>query len=346
MATWTLAFVVVPRIETQTSIKMGRAEYGFVQLGFPSPGDLEAFKKELGSTFDDSWPVDGLPAVIVTVEAEEIGPVLSEGYSHAKMLVDSFSLVEPILDADLSFAPEPVVRILPTVLMMEPGEPAEIAQYHGEGIARIKALEKDLDIDRLNTQCLMPLLYKTASFLSDDALSRTETATRLKRFLRWYASSRAAPSMAEKFMAGWLALETLAGCEEDKGQKGPRLKSRLKTLVGLHMPAADFQSTIDRLWDLRCEIFHEAAIGRWGDDPRSMSVFAGDISVTRFLALLGAEFLVHATSPNAGLFQTWATAEAYKPNIRLDIGDFPQLLHSVEFVAHKVPADAEGESVS
>jgi hypothetical protein len=325
---------------------MGRAEYGVVQLRFPSSADQEAFKEEFGSAFDDSWTVEGLPGVIVTVEADDVGPAVSEAYPHAKTLVDSFSLVEPILEADLWFAPEPVVRILPTVLMMEPGQPAETVQYHTEGIARIRHLEKDLDIDRLNAQCLLPLLDRFATFLSDDALGRTETATRLKRFLRWYASSRAATSMAEKFIASWLALETLAGCEEDRGQKGPRLKSRLKKLVGLHMPAASLDSTIDRLWDLRCEIFHEAAIGRWGDDPRSMSVFAADISITRFLALVCAEFLVHATRPSTALFRTWATVNTYHSSIRLDFGEFPKLLHTVEFIARKVADEPTQGSAS
>lgn len=327
MANYQLIYILAPDPVITKRARLAGADFVRVKLAFSNDGDLEYFRDELGDEFDNAWIGDGMPAIIVETEASTLDSAIQASYPDAEALVDSMSILESVQTSDLDASPERAPAFLTHVMVkVDDQADVEIARYHVGGIMRVKVPEQVRDTEAMNDKSLLPLLERLWGFLTDPELRSTHAAKRMRRFFRWYSSSRTARSLVEKFVAAWLSLECLAGCEEDRGKKGAAIKSRLRTLTSSHAPGQEWRSYIDSLWKLRNEILHEAAVTGFGDDPEEASTIASEIIACRYLALLCAEFLVHRTRPGDTLFETWNELHGYGPCIVLKYEQMPAFL--------------------
>jgi len=189
------------------------------------------------------------------------------------------------------------------LMLLNVGESATKAKEFNETVVR--HIEK-----------LMPtIMWCNREF--EDALTR-----RLVHSLHWHAIAMNQQEKELRFIAIWLALESLVIESIETEHKKRKIKNRLLKLYVRHNSEEINDRIVEELWELRTEIVHEARSGFMEDSNYLIS--ATHVNLVKYFYLLAILFILDTLEGNTSLSQVWQKLVDYTPSINIKYENMPR----------------------
>ncbi len=296
----------------------------------------EQMKDKFGPDYNHDWFTEGVAMTEPVAEAASPDAAVRLLHPKVHVAVDLLALRLPTVSADISLALDKPPTLLPTVFVMgADGHPLGFYTYMRELLMMLDAGGTASEtIRRFNSGPFLDLITDAPAELFEGWTSdeRKDLVVRTSRAAHWWAEARAAELLATKFVLSWMAFEALATCPEDPvHDKGVRIKTRIKRLTSAHLGEPLPDEIADTLWNLRCEIVHEAVTGYFDPSSTHAQSVGGLLHIVQYLLFIVFRFLFDSWE-RSSLLDIWDNVDTYAPGQKLAVDSIPAKLLTLEMM--------------
>ncbi len=321
--------------QAELPIRVGPVTFRWSTLEAP-PQVIEMLRKVFGESFREEWLEKGFPAAHVGATAVDSAEAVKGASRQVDVAVDALRLKEPPSGSGFHIGLPKTARALPAVLVIEKGLQPSLAPmaYIRDQIGTMVVGDLADPTPQLNAKLSSAVLDRLPEELfSSEGNGAGEIVQRIRRALHWMGVARPTEDPASRFIMMWTALESLVGCPQDgRGRKGELIKGRLNALCASHGADVPDGQLIDRLWRLRCEVFHEAAMGYF-DPGATLGVdVTVDLRAVQLLLYQALLYLLDVHGFHGSLRAAWDAIGEYTPDTHIDLNDIPLFFRFIDAV--------------
>jgi hypothetical protein len=218
-------------------------------------------------------------------------------------------------------------KILPNVLianMDKDPHSLEFANYTPSGLVRLSVGEFGIRAKDFNETVvrhigrLMPTIFWCNREFENPLMRR------LIHSLHWYAIAKNQQEKELRFLAIWVALESLVIESIKTENKKKKMVSRLRRLFAKHNSEEINQTTIEELWELRTKTVHEALSGF--AEGSNYPISAMDINLAKYFYFMAILCVLDRLEGNTSVGQVWQKLIDYTPSISIKYENMPRYL--------------------
>lgn len=292
-------------------------------------------KTEMGEAFNKLWSSLGLPCIEINVQAENEEFAIKKAWGPARRIVNALSLVEFEKQNVISVSYKNSPNLLPNVLIanMDEDTPTlNVRQYIPTGLIRFTLGELVEKARNFNNNIVRRIEQLMPSSLWIEGKSDDEVTKRFTHSLQWYSAAMNQQEIEFRFIAMWFALESMVIESIRTDHKKRKMTNRLNKLFFKHNSVELEPSEVEKLWNLRTDIVHEALSGfleRGGG-----LVSAGHINVVKYLYFIVILFALDMLPNNYSLTSMWSNLEMYSPSINIKYSDMPLYHDALDMFQH------------
>ena len=326
MSNYMVAFIVDGLREFEPGLQIGDKQISYITD--LSPHAKEQLRIEMGKDlFDKLWKSSVIPCIRIHIDADDEKEAIKTAWTNAKQIANALSLVEFDQQDAMSMAYSHSPKIIPNVLvanMDEDSHSLDFANYTRSGLMRLSVGDFGTRAKAFNEtvvrhiERLMPtIMWCNREF--EDALMR-----RLVHSLHWYAIAMNQLEKELRFVAIWIALESLVIESIKTENKKRKIVSRLLKLYVKHNSEEVNDSVIEELWELRTRIVHEARSGFM--EGSNYLISATDINLVKYFYFVAILFVLDRLEGNTSVSQVWQKLVDYAPSISIKYENMPRYL--------------------
>jgi len=289
----------------------------------------EKLKIEMGKDlFNKLWRDSVLSCIQIYVNADDEKSAIKKAWINAKQVTNALSLVEFDKKNAISFAYKRSPNILPNVLianMDEDPHSLEFQHYTPPGLVQLNVAESGAKAKDFNETIVRHIEKLIPAVIWRNREFENELVKRLVHSLHWYAIAMNQQEKEFRFIAIWVALESLVIGSIKTENKRTKIMNRFPKLYVKHNSEEINDSIIEELWELRTKIVHEARSGFMEDSNYLIS--ATHINMVKYFYFLAILFVLDTLEDNTSVSQVWQKLVDYTPSINIKYENIPRYLN-------------------
>jgi hypothetical protein len=286
----------------------------------------EELKIEVGKDlFDRLWRSSVLSCIQIHINADDEKSAIKKAWINAKQITNALSLMEFDQQDAISIVHKHGPNIILNVLVADMDEETpslKLWHYTPPGLMILslgefgaKARDFNENIVR-HIEKLMPTVIWCNREFEENPIKR------LVHSLHWYAIAMNQQEKEFRFIAIWVALESLVVESIKTTNKKRKIVNRLPKLYVKHNSEEISHSQVGELWELRSKIVHEARSGFMEDSNYLIS--AAHINLVKYFYFLAALFVLDTLEGNTSVSQVWRKLVDYTPSINIKYANMPR----------------------